>query len=94
MRIKTRQCWSCLAYTPADADCMACGMTEELAVCGECGGPADDRVVGGMKCGRCAYGYPIAGGEVLTECTCGRWHDLTDIVVVCECGQRLQLASQ
>ena len=28
----------------------------ELPACPECGGPADDRVLGGMKCGPCAYG--------------------------------------
>ena len=28
-------------------------------LCPECGGPADDRVLGGMKCGPCSY-----GGEV------------------------------
>ena len=73
MRIKTRQCWSCLAFTAADADCMACGMAEEQPTCGECGGPADDRVLGGMKCERCAYGYPVGVGDVrgLTRITKG-----------------------
>ena len=28
----------------------------EPATCPECDGPADDRVLGGMKCGPCAYG--------------------------------------
>ena len=27
----------------------------EEPVCLECGGPPDDRVLGGMKCGPCAY---------------------------------------
>lgn len=28
--------------------------------CGECGGPADDRVKAGMRCLRCAYGAVTA----------------------------------
>ncbi len=43
-------------------DCQACDrrgwleLTVPVLRCPECGGPADERVMTGMRCGRCTYG--------------------------------------
>jgi predicted amidophosphoribosyltransferase len=48
-------CWRCQRNTWSGQPCVHCGAPEEPE-CPECGGPADERVLAGMKCGRCAYG--------------------------------------
>ena len=50
-----RLCWRCGKNTWAGKECVNCGAPEEPS-CPECGGPPDERVLAGMKCGRCAYG--------------------------------------
>jgi hypothetical protein len=50
-----RLCWRCDRNTWAGKECVYCGAPEEPC-CPECGGPPDERVLAGMKCGRCAYG--------------------------------------
>jgi hypothetical protein len=49
-----RLCWRCGKNTWAGQPCVRCAAPEEPA-CPECRGPADDRVMVGMKCGPCAY---------------------------------------
>lgn len=50
-----RLCWNCGKNTWAGKECVHCEAPEEPR-CPECDGPPDERVLGGMKCGRCAYG--------------------------------------
>lgn len=52
------------SYPPAYAERLACEWflgwmeTEDgNSFCGECGGPADERVKAGMKCAACSYGH-------------------------------------
>ncbi len=53
-----RLCWRCGVNTWAGRgeglDCVHCGAPEEPC-CPECDGSPDERVMGGMKCGPCAY---------------------------------------
>lgn len=49
-------------HTTYVKDCPTCEMGP--TVCPECGGPADERVVSGMKCARCAYGAPTVRPEM------------------------------
>ena len=53
-------CPTCHGLLVVDGDgwwwCHGCEDDRYVGECKECGGPPDQRVVSGMKCGRCAYG--------------------------------------